>query len=605
MYRSTSDQSSFFEPQFLFSEFLPKNDWSDIYRDKIWPMIDEEKFKHLYQEEGGAPNKSIKLKLSLLIFMSWEKLTWRGAEFMLPRRIDWINATCRPLGEEPIDHTTLFKFYQKLENDDAAYQLFTDLTSAFIDECGISIKKQRTDSFFMQGWLSILSRYGLFKETIRTFLMVLRKHQFDLYKKTKDDLSIDYLKGDFDLTEKDKEKARTKTKQMANDLFLLKNAFENHEQIKHYDTFKTLIRVFEQQCDVKEDEKEGLDRETRSEDKQEILSKEIAPDEKRIEGDDLSENGISRNGDGSQPSGDKEAVTRDNTEQQEPLPQIEIREKPQGEKIISSPHNTDAEYTRKRKQRIVGHKGFVTETCDIDNPFQLITDINLERATHSDAKEILEIEHRLSHNNFKPEKMYGDAGFVNGETILESERQGIDLEGPSSGRSQSIENHEKKNRPLDVADFGSSIDNKTKELYVISCPAGHQPKTQKRSDKTGKKLVHFSTEVCSFCKLNPRCPVKIGKRISTLTIDEAQYAGAIRHHRYMEDPDYRKECGVRSGAESLVNEIANSHGARKSKHKTEKRSRLQLLFSGISCNIKRYINYNLNSGQSELTAAKA
>lgn len=192
MYRPTSNQSSFLEPQYLYSDFLPKNDWSDIYRDKIWLLIDEEKFRHLDQEEGGAPNRSIKLKVSLLIFMSWKKLTWRGAEFMFPRRLDWINATCSQLGEKAIDHTTLFIFYQALENDDGAYQLFADLTKTFIEECGVSAKKQRTDSFFMRGWLALLSRYGLFKETIRTFLMVLRKHQLDLYDKVKEDLSYDY-----------------------------------------------------------------------------------------------------------------------------------------------------------------------------------------------------------------------------------------------------------------------------------------------------------------------------------------------------------------------------------------------------------------------------
>ena len=59
----------------------------------------------------------------------------------------------------------------------------------------------------------------------------------------------------------------------------------------------------------------------------------------------------------------------------------------------------------------------------------------------------------------------------------------------------------------------------------------------------------------------------------------------------MSNADYRKECAIRSGAESLVNEIANSHGARKSRHKTEKRSRLQLTFSALSCNIKRYMKH--------------
>jgi len=41
----------------------------------------------------------------------------------------------------------------------------------------------------------------------------------------------------------------------------------------------------------------------------------------------------------------------------------------------------------------------------------------------------------------------------------------------------------------------------------------------------------------------------------------------------------------------MVNEIANGHGARKSKHKTETRSRLQLIFASIGCNVKKYIRY--------------
>ncbi len=610
MYRPTSSQSSFIEPLYLYSGFLPKNDWSDIYRDKIWPIIDEEKFRHLYQEEGGAPNRSIKLKLSLLIFMSWEKLTWRGTEFMFPRRLDWINATCSQLGEKSIDHTTLFIFYQALANDKAAYQLFAYLTKTFVEECGISVKKQRTDSFFMQGWLALLSRYGLFKETIRTFLMVLRKHQYELYDKVKDELSYDYLKDDFDLTEKDKEKARLKTEQMAHDLFLLKSAFENHEQIKDYDTYKTLVEVFKQQCEVKENQDMSSAEETlkltfqagdddnepkktptddinKAGDK--IKEIEIEADTKCIDDKEISEIQL--------PSENEEnSQSEVNSDER---PQVTIREKPQGDKIISSPHNTAAEYTRKRKQTVVGHRAFATETCDPKNPFQLITDVNLEKATHSDAKEIIEIRRRTERSSFKPEKMYGDAGFVNGETIIEHKEHGIDLAGPSSGRSQSLEDFEKKDRPFDVGDFKISIDNNTHGLTVTACPAGLEPKEQKTSEKTGKILAHFERESCAVCNDNERCPVKIGKRVSTFTVGEKQYVGALRHHHYMGSTEYRKECAIRSGAESLVNELANAHGARTSNHKTEDRSRLQLLFSAISCNIKRYIKHSLGDNQKQ------
>jgi len=231
MFRKTSPQISFFEPDVLFPGILPADDWSFIYRDKIYPLIDEEKLRHLYQDECGAPNKSVKVLVSILIFMNIELLNWRVAEFQFQRRLDWMNATYTAFGEAFIDHTTLFKFYQRIQNDDTSYKLFEELTSKFIIECGVSTWQQRVDSFFMHGWLKTLSRYGLFKETIRVFLQNLRKQKPGLYEKIKDELSQNYLENNFDLTEKDKEKTHRRISEMAKDLLRLKLAFECHKQV--------------------------------------------------------------------------------------------------------------------------------------------------------------------------------------------------------------------------------------------------------------------------------------------------------------------------------------------------------------------------------------
>jgi len=575
MYRATSPQSSFFEPIILCPDFLPSDDWSFIYRDKIWPLLDENKFKHLHAAEGGAPNLSIKVKLSILIFMSMETLTWRAAENMFPRRLDWLHATCSPIGTKGIDHTTLFDFYNRLSEDTSTKQLFYDLTHTFIDELGISIKKQRTDSFFTHGWLATLSRYGLFKETIRSFLLNLRKHQSDLYEGIKKTLSYDYLKESFDLTEKDKHQAQVRIQSMAQELYRLKAAFENHEVVKTYQSFKTLVTVFEQQCDIKD--------ELSTRDKTAVVNTNSGNPPDTIH----SESGTT------------------GIEHSEPqIPDIQIKEKPTGDQIISTPHNLGATYTRKRKQKVVGHKSFVTETCDPDNPVQMVTDVNLEAATHSDANEIIPIIERLADNQLGAKIMHGDAGFVNGESILMAAGESVSLEGPSAGRSQSIEGFEKADRALDIADFKVNVETKADMPEVIACPKGQSPIKQEISDYNWSYQYRFDHESCTACELAKRCPVKIGKRVATLTFTEAQLAGSQRHHRYMSDSSYRKECAVRSGAESLVNEIANSHGARKSKHRTEKRTRLQLTFSAIGCNVKRYINHMERSVQTSALAPK-
>jgi len=48
------------------------------------------------------------------------------------------------------------QFYSTAE-DDTAYNFSKELTSSFIIGCGVSTRQQRVDSFFVHGWLKILS----------------------------------------------------------------------------------------------------------------------------------------------------------------------------------------------------------------------------------------------------------------------------------------------------------------------------------------------------------------------------------------------------------------------------------------------------------------
>lgn len=528
MFRETSPQSSLFAVDAVLPDALPRDDWCYVYRDKILPLIDEEAFRPLYAESGGRPNAPLRVMVSLLIFMGLEKLSWRAAEYLFPRRLDWLIATNTASGEARIDHTTLFKFYQRLEGNQLARELFTSFVEAFLQACGTSVKKQRTDSFFVHGWLRILTRYGLFKETITKFLRVLRKHQPDLYETIRTELSQDYLEKTFDLTEKDKELAQRKVALMARDLYRIKAAFESCDQVSHYETFEILCRVLTQQCQVEE--------------------------------------------------------------RPEQEPEIVLKDKPDGD-TINTPHNPEARYVRKGKQRVTGDKAVVTETCDSDNEVQFLTDVDVVPSTTSDVQLQVDVQERLVDNGLQPGSQYGDAGFVSGETILASQENGIELEGPVAGRSQSFDKYQASERPLDAADFEVRIDVANGALRVVSCPHQQVPTDQQRSDKTGDLLVHFDADECRACPLADRCPAHLGKHVATVRLDEAQYVGAQRHHRYMEDPEYRKECAVRAGAEATVSELTRAHGARKSRHRRAVRTHLQITFAAIACNVKRFIRH--------------
>ena len=110
MFRKSTNQSSIFEVNNYIPEALPEHDWCFTFRERVLPLIDEQKFQHLYCEAEGRPNASIRTMVSLLIFMGLEQYSWRGTEFQFARRLDWLIATNTPFGQAQIDHTTLFKF---------------------------------------------------------------------------------------------------------------------------------------------------------------------------------------------------------------------------------------------------------------------------------------------------------------------------------------------------------------------------------------------------------------------------------------------------------------------------------------------------------------
>ncbi|MBN1930080.1 MAG: hypothetical protein JW786_00540 [Desulfobacterales bacterium] len=99
MFRKTNPQSSLFEVNILVPDALPNDDWCYIYQQHVYPLIDEEKFWHLYSEHEGRTNAPIKTMVSLLIFMGIEKLTWRSVVFQFPRCLDWLIATRTALGD--------------------------------------------------------------------------------------------------------------------------------------------------------------------------------------------------------------------------------------------------------------------------------------------------------------------------------------------------------------------------------------------------------------------------------------------------------------------------------------------------------------------------
>ena len=71
MFCKTSPQTSFFDVQKVLPNVLSKDDWCYLYRDQVYPFIDEEIFRELYPSETGRHGivSIMDMAYGLIVFM--------------------------------------------------------------------------------------------------------------------------------------------------------------------------------------------------------------------------------------------------------------------------------------------------------------------------------------------------------------------------------------------------------------------------------------------------------------------------------------------------------------------------------------------------------
>ncbi len=146
-------------------------------------------------------------------------------------------------------------------------------------------------------------------------------------------------------------------------------------------------------------------------------------------------------------------------------------------------------------------KASLTETCEKENPFQVITDVALECAHASDQKNVLPVIERLDKQGCKPEELLADAGYGSGDNILEAEEQGVLLTAPIT-----CGNIAEPDR-MHLADFDVTPDWRT----VLACVMGHPPLYCGAIGEDKVEAV-FCASHCARCEFLPYCLVKRDKR---------------------------------------------------------------------------------------------
>ncbi len=251
MFRPTSPQRPLFGVEHQLDDAkrarLEKT-WAHAYQTKALGLIDETRFAKYFDVANGRPNKSIRLVVSVLLLKEVFDLTDEEALDRLEWDLSWHHALDLLPEDAHTCQKTLHNTRARLLGDDQGAGLFESTTAKLIEAAGLSTRRQRQDSTHILSNIKILTRLGLFTETITKFLRALRQEHPRLCAQVSEELLGRYLEREGYFADARSSEAPRRLSESAVDVYWLVKRFGEHRDVAAMESFALLVRLYREQC---------------------------------------------------------------------------------------------------------------------------------------------------------------------------------------------------------------------------------------------------------------------------------------------------------------------------------------------------------------------
>ncbi len=548
MFRKRDPQVSLFGTSALVSPVKAQRlqaSWAEVFRSRGLPLIDEALFAPLYCDDNGRPNQPVEMVFGVLLLKEMFCLTDAEALEQLEFNLLWHHALRLTPEEAHLCQKTLHNFRARVMAHDLIRVAFAETTDRILETLGAKVSRQRLDSTHVISNMALLTRLGLFCETIRVFLSRLKAQHPRLYGRVGKGLRGRYVKQDGAATgyqDARSTEGRRRLSVCARDVYRLWDLFRG-TSAEALETYALLQRLLQEQCDV--------------------VKKKQRP---ARDDDDAGEGRV---------------------------PVVLKPAKEVSSASLQSPHDPDATYS--------GHKGKgyevqIAETCHEDNDVQIITHVAVTNACASDAQATVPTLEALAARGLQPEALVADSTYGSGENAVDAERLGAELISPVSGPSAvarqagnatAVEAAASADRVWRPADF--HVDPQPEKPAV--CPAGRFSTAQASSDAHPHRLeVTFDRSICEECVLFHRCPAKLNRAQDgyVLTVD-LRAANLQRRRRAEATGEFRQRYAIRAGIEATNSELKRRHGLGSLRVRGRSRVELAVHLKALACNFKRMV----------------
>jgi hypothetical protein len=170
---------------------------------------------------------------------------------------------------------------------------------------------------------------------------------------------------------------------------------------------------------------------------------------------------------------------------------------------LQSPDDWEATVREKGNGVHLGYVANITETCDEQNPFQLITKVQVAPNHVDDPQLLVEALPNLAQRT-KIDTLFSDGGYGSPEADQTLIDHDVVL------FQSAIRGHPPAPDKLSLSDFHIELEKNGKPLYV-TCP--HDQRVAVRYGNQGKGFVaEFDPAICQACSLIEKCPAKQVRR---------------------------------------------------------------------------------------------
>lgn len=251
MFRPTSPQLGLFSVGNLLDDTkrarLQKS-WAHQFRNAALQLIDEARFAKFFHRDNGRPNKSVRLVLGVLVLKDVFDLTDEQALEQLEWNTAWHHALDVLPEKAHACQKTLHNYRELLLEDGEGSGLFESMTARLIAAAAMNTRRQRQDSTHILSNIKLLTRLGLFVQTITQFLERFRNEHPRLCGEVSVELRERYLDREGYFADARSSEAPRRLAQAALDVYQLVQQFAGHRTVLGMEAFALLQRLYRDQC---------------------------------------------------------------------------------------------------------------------------------------------------------------------------------------------------------------------------------------------------------------------------------------------------------------------------------------------------------------------